>query len=56
MNQSQIANKTLTPEQDSAYDPSPIIKPPANLSAWLWLLIIGIPFLLLVFIYAKLSV
>jgi hypothetical protein len=39
---------------NTAYDPSPILKPSVNLGAWLWLIVLGAPFLLLVFIYAKL--
>lgn len=35
------------------YEIDPLIKPGANLSVWVWLVLLGLPALLLMLIYAK---
>jgi hypothetical protein len=35
------------------YEIDPLIKPGANLSVWVWLILLGLPALLLMLIYAK---
>lgn len=41
------------PQVAAPYQIDPLIKPGANLSVWVWLLLLGVPALLLMLIYAK---
>lgn len=42
-----------TPKSMFHYEIDPLIKPGANLSVWVWLMLLGIPALLLMLIYSK---